>query len=1215
LLNFPAVNKGCLAAITAPADQELGFNMRIFCKQSKAASRSTLQADLSFARNFRTGSSILRPAIDSTRRHFNHLTIGAKAIAFIPLLLLPMAAFAQSGGQGSIDGTVKDSSGAVVSSATVKVTNEATGATRTAQTDSRGFFAVESLEPGSYTVTVTAQGFSTTVTKGETLAPGQQRESDTSLTVGTAAQQVTVQADAVQVETESSANESTITAKEVTNLMLNGRNFQGLGQLAPGVTSTQSGNSLPGGGLGGGTNLIVNGNSVEYTVYTIDGVEDENTGNLSNLNVLPIVDAIQQFSVLSDNYSAKYGWSGSGQIVVQTKSGTSSYHGQVWDYLRNDAFDANNYFDITKASLHQNIYGYTFGGPVPKASKTFFFASNEWRSASIGQTATGAVLTPAELSGDLSKSQTLPGPSPSNPKGGLLLDSNSQALLASEGLTNCIVPGNNGGPSTAINPACINKVSSTLYHNYVPNPNNPGGGFNNYINQNPEKLTQLDYTYRIDHSFSENETLTGRAMYEEVNQQYPYDNWFGSPYSTTTDSFYTTGSNLLLRLNSVITPKLDNIATLAYSDDKPRIANTSGNTQLPAGLAITQAFPGADPLNRIPTITFSKGYSSVGVGTQPIHASDGEGIISDDVSYVKGSHVLQAGAVYVFGIKRQNVFTTPQGSFSFSGTHTDGTDGNGDPVADFLLGLDTTYSQNSNQKSGSYHYRQGEAYFQDDWKPTPKLTLNLGLRWFYFSPDTVSGDEVTNFNPATYSAAAAPVVTTGGSLKTIANVPVNAAGGTANLLNGLVFAGKNGTTSGFFTANKKAFAPRVGFAYALGDDGKTSVRGGYGIGYTREAVEQIYGMFGTNPPYNASATVLNSLINNGIAGSAGASPQSLDAISTSSVGPSQTQSYSLSFQRQVLPAAIATVAYAGSVSRHLETQAYNQNENLPVSAPTVNNTKCFASGQAPSASYDFDPCINGSVVSPYVTVPYLGYTSITTQAFPGSSNYNSLQGHIVYRSNALQIDTAYTYSKVLTDLGGSQGAGGGGSIGVGAQDWRNLGREYGTPDWDRKHVFTTSIVYDLPFFKASNELLKQSLGGWSFAGLTVLESGFALSPGLSTSTNGDATRPNAIGPERKIGKFGEWFNTANYQQAPYGFYGNASNGSIRGPAEFTGNTALYKTFPIKEKLDVQFRAEAFNVANHPNYSAVSTGYGSGNFGAVTSALDPRILEFALRVNF
>jgi hypothetical protein len=1119
----------------------------------------------------------------------------ATALAAV-LLLCPLAAHAQSGNQGSVQGTVHDTTGAVVPQATITVKDDASGAVRSTQTDSQGFFAIESLEPGTYSVTVTAKGFTTSVTKGETIAPGQQRSSDTTLAVGSSTQQVTVQANAVQVETQSSAIASTITAKQVENIMVNGRNFQALGQLAPGVTSTQSGNALPGGGLGGGTTLIINGNSVEYTVYTIDGVEDENTGNLSNLNILPITEAIQEFSVLSDNYSAKYGFSGSGQILVQTKAGGTKYHGTAWDFLRNDALDANNYFDITKASLHQNIYGYTLGGPVPKAGRTFFFASNEWRKSNVGQTATGAVFTPAMLSGNFASSPTLPA-------GGLTLDAHSQALLASEGLTNCIL-----GPTT-LNPACLNPVSTTLYSTYVPTPNNPSGGFNNYINQGAAGLDQLDYDYRIDHSFTPNEILTGRALYEEVNQTYPYDNWAGLPYSTTRDSFYTTGSNLLVRLNSILTPTFDNIATVAYSDDKPRIKNTTPNTALPAGLSITQYFPNADPYNRIPNISISEGYTGLGVGTQPIHASDGEGILSDDVNWVKGSHVLQFGAMYVFGIKRQDVFTLPQGSFSFSGVHT------GDAAADYLLGLDSSYTQNSNQKSGSFHYRQGEWYVQDDWKATPKLTLNLGLRWFYFSQDTASGDQVTNFDPSTFSAAAAPQVLIGGNLATnSANVPVTSGGTVANLENGLVFAGQNGVSSGFFTPSKKAFAPRIGFAYALGDDNKTSIRGGYGIGYTREAVEQIYGMFGQNPPYNSSANVLNSLISDGVAGTAGApTPQALDAIDTNKVGPSQTQSYSLSVQRQVLPAGVFSVAYVGSVSRHLETQEYNENEVLPVTAPST--TGCLAPGQNASSSYQFDPCINTGAASAYFTVPYQGYAGINTQSFLGSSNYNSLQTHFVYRTDALQLDTAYTYSRVLTNIGGAQGAGSAGSIGVGAQNWRDLAAEYGPPDWDRTHVFTSSIVYKIPLFNASHRLMKETLGGWSFAGLAILESGFALSPGLSTSTNGEATRPDAIGHEQKVGKLGEWFNTANYVQAPYGFYGDASNGSIRGPAEFTGNTALYKTFSIKEKLDLQFRAEAFNVANHPNYAAVSTSYGAGNFGAVTSALDPRILEFALRASF
>ncbi len=1141
------------------------------------------------------GFAVPGPAVP--RRAAPALLPMSRAVLAVSCLLLSSAgALAQSGAQGSVQGTVRDASGAVVPQATVTVQNEASGAVRTTITDSQGFYAVESIEPGAYTVTVVAPGFNTSVTKDEAIAPGQQRSSDATLSVGTAAEKVTVEANPVQVETQSSANASTITASQVSNLMLNGRNFQALGQLAPGVTSTASGNALPGGGLGGGTNLIVNGNSVEYTVYTLDGVEDMNTGNLANLNILPITEAIQQFSVLSDNYSARYGFSGSGQIVVQTKSGGSTYHGSAWDFLRNDAFDANNYFDITKAALHQNIYGYTFDGPVPKLARTFFFASNEWRAASIGQTATGAVFTPAMLSGNLAASPTLPA-------GGLSLDAHSQALLASEGLANCIL-----GPST-LNPACLNKVSTTLYSTYVPAPNNPAGGFNNYINQGDQGLHQLDYDDRVDHYFSENEIFTARAMYEEVNQSYPYDTWAGLPYSTTTDAEYTTGSNLLVRLNSVVTPRFDNIATVAYSDDKPRINNTSGNTALPAGLAIVQAFPGADPYNRIPNVSIAKGYTGLGVSTQPIHASDGEGILSDDVNWVKGNHVLQFGAMYVFGIKRQDVFTLPQGSFSFSGVHT------GDPVADFLLGLDATYTQNSNQKSGSFHYRQGEAYAEDDWKIIPKLTLNLGLRWFYFSQDTASGDEVTNFNAASFSAASAPQVTIGGNLVTnAANTAITAGGTPANLENGLVFAGQNGVSSGFFTPIKDAFAPRIGFAYGIGNANKTSLRGGYGIGYTRNAVEQIYNMFGENPPYNQSANVLNSLISNGTAGTAGApTPQALDAIDTSKVGPAQTQSYSLSLQHQVFPAGVFTVAYAGSVSKHLETQEYNQNEPLPVTTPST--TGCLAAGQAASASYQFDPCINTGAASPYYTVPYLGYAAINTQTFPGSSNYNSLQTHFVYRTTALQVDTAYTYSKVLTDLGGSRGAGNGGSITAAVQNWRDLAAEYGPPDWDRRHVFTTSIVYNIPLFKASHPVLKDTLGGWSFAGLTILESGFALSPGLSTSTNGEATRPDALGPEHKIGRFSEWFDTANFVQAPNGFYGNASNGSIRGPAEFTGNTALYKTFSVREKVDVQFRAEAFNVANHPNYDAVSTDYGAGNFGAVTSALDPRILEFALRTTF
>lgn len=1124
-------------------------------------------------------------------------TLCGKKVFLLIALLIPAfcGSFAQSGNQGSIAGTIADSSGAAIAGATVTATNEATNLSRTAQTNHAGFYDIEALEPGSYTVKVEAQGFEISVIKGETLDPGQRRQSNTALKVGSTTQQVTVEGTAVQVETQSSDSSGTITGKQMSNLMLNGRNFQSLGQLVPGVSSTTSGTTMPGGGLGGSTSLIVNGNSVEYTVFTLDGIENMNTGDLSNLNILPIIDAIQEFRILKDNYSAKYGFVGSGQVIVETKAGTSTYHGSAWDFFRSNGTDATNYFSTTKTPFHQNIYGYALGGPVPFLRRTFFFASNEWRASSTGNTKTAAVLTEQQRSGDFSQSLT-------TPSGGLKLDAQGQALLAGEGKTNCVPT------AYSVNPSCFDPVAVYLLSTYMPQPNIQTTAFNNYINDGPVRLNQLDYNYRIDYSITGNETLTARAMYEPVEQRYPFDNYAGLPYTTTTDTYNTTGSNMLLRLSSVLSARVNNIASVAYTDDKPRIFNTSDNVSLPSNVNIMQAFPRADPLNRIPSVGIGQGYSGFGVGAQPIHASDGEGILADDFSWVKGNHILQFGAMYVFGIKRQNVFVLPQGSFGFSGTHT------GDAAADFLLGLDSSYSQVSVARSGSFHYRQGEAYAQDDWKATPRLTLNLGLRYFYFSPDTVSGDQVTNFSPAGFNPSVAPIVQTNGALVVNAdNVPVDENGGAANLTTGLVFAGADGTPSGFFNGNKKNFGPRVGFAYALDDRGTASIRGGYGIGYTRLAMSQIYELFGSNPPFVNSANVTNSLLSNGTAGTFGApSVQTLQGIV-----PNQpdvlTQSYSLTLEKQVLPNGIFSLAYAGSSSRHTETTYYDQNWPTSVTAPSVSG--CLPANQSASSSYDFDPCISKGSVSANYTRPYAGYSTIQSQAFLGTSNYNSLQSGFIYRTNPLQINIAYTFSKVLSTFG-SRKVGGSSSLeNSEVQNWRNLKAEYGPPAFDRTHVFVSSVVYDLPFFRRSGYLLRSTLGGWSFAGLGILQSGFALSPSNSAPGAGLASRPNLVNPVDKVGQRSEWFSTASFGAPAYGFYGSSGNGIIRGPSELTGNIAVYKNLPFRDRFNLQFRAEAFNVANHPNWDAVSIAYGSGNFGAVTSALDPRILEFALRASF
>ena len=296
------------------------------------------------------------------------------------------------------------------------ITNQGTGVSRTVATDNTGFYSAESIPTGTYTVTISKDGFQQNVTRDMHIAPGVRRADDVTLQVGSTSSQVTVMANAVQVNTQTSESGGTITDKQVSNLMLNGRNFQTLAIMVPGVSSTVGANSLSGGGINGSTTLIINGQGVEYTTYNIDGIYDVNTGNLSNVDVLPIVDGIAEFRVLKDNYSAKYGV-GAAQIMVETKSGTDTFHGSAWDYLRNNAFDAANYFAHTTPPLHQNIFGYTLGGPliIPKIyntkrdKKSFFFASNQWYLISAGQVIRSALFPQAMRNGDFSASPTLTG--------------------------------------------------------------------------------------------------------------------------------------------------------------------------------------------------------------------------------------------------------------------------------------------------------------------------------------------------------------------------------------------------------------------------------------------------------------------------------------------------------------------------------------------------------------------------------------------------------------------------------------------------------------------------------------------------------------------------------------------------------------------------------------------------------------------------------------
>jgi hypothetical protein len=1176
---------------------------------------------------------------------------------------------AQNANSCAISGTITDSTGAVVPGAEVTITNQTTGLPHTLTSGASGYFTEESLPPGDYSVTTKMSGFKTEVITNIHLDPGQRRGVDMKLAVGNVGTSVTVEADAVAVQTESAEAGGTITAKEVQNIMLNGRNFQALLSVVPGVSNVNGANGFYQSGQGAiTTETVVNGSSGEEAMYTIDGVYNNTSASDVTMAVNPTVDFVDEMRVLSDNYGARYGMAGR-QILVSTKSGGEQYHGGMYGFERSNEYGtAHNYLQNAQTpltSLHLTDWGLTVGGPfqIPKVFNTdgrrklFFFVGADWKANHYANSLnTRNTFTSAMRTGDLSSEPILTSGATLNPYS--TLDATHRAILDARvgGGTGsgaaCIYQKNGAGNYNQILPKCMDSNTVALMNAFWPLPNYTSTTAN-YINTNPVRFSDNEEIYRGDYSPNDKNTITFRWLREEVAQVNSSRN-YNDPAPNPNSVPYTPAANVLVRWQWNISPWLINNASFGVIWTK-YFNKLAGTYTLPSGVNIAQAFPNADPLNRMPNIEVvndshgSENWFWMGIGALPTYSNDADQEVADDFTWIHHNHTFQAGFTFMLNQLNLNASgALPMGIFCFHG------DFSGDSAADYLLGFlanassactnsaSSGYEQTNLQRTGKVRNKWTEIYFQDDWKLNRRLTLNLGMRYTFITAPTLDGNQVSNFVPSAFSASVAPAVcpfTSGVGCANAnwlqlssTNQPLTSSGSVANLITGLVNAGQ-GVPNGFTNPEKGLFAPRLGFAYRLTNDGKMSLHGGAGFGYAQVGLLQTQSLL-SNAPFAQSPTY-NGTEFSSPTGSGLANPPGLQAPSATSSDyrPATLRNYSLTVERQVAPGGVLQVGYAGMTTQHIFTTGFDQNFQVNPSAYVNASTSaafqsCIAAGAAaagistqPNSGFQFDPCINAGTVNSNYYRPYAGYGAISTGASFGVANYNALLVGFEEKTHNLTTHVSYTWSKSLGDINASGTQVAYSSSGS-FQNARNPLGDYGRPDYDRPQEFVNSIVYSIPVFNhASNNWERSLLGGWSATSYFLMESGFAETPSYST---GLATRPNATGrlvrSHGTDGKPGQQpvYSYQAYSRPAYGFFGTASVGSLRAPKEVALHLSAEKEFAITERYGVKIGGQAFNILNHPNVISINSGWSptsQGSFGMATAYGDPREMQFYARVNF
>jgi hypothetical protein len=1118
--------------------------------------------------------------------------------AFLLSLNVAVVVQAQTSTVGSISGTVRDQKGSAIPNAPIAVKEERTGLSRNVSTDQNGFFSVLSLPAGVYTVSTTPQGFKKTVNEKIELHVSEDLAITLVVEVGAVSETIIVTGETPQVPTTGGDVSSLVSEKQVTELPLNGRNYAALVTMIPGVSPANGGGfATRGTGLDSHVDMAVNGNQSNANLWTVDGVNNMDVGSNATLLVFPSIDSIQEFRVERNSFSAEFGQAQGAVINLITKGGSNQFHGAAFEFLRNDALNSTDFFlnsaGQPKQKLRYNNFGFNFNGPIKK-DRIFFFWSEEWRREGRGTVLSAKVPTAQERAGDFS------GPI-------------RTAARPIDPFTGLPFPGD-------IIPAGRLSPAGLALMKIFPLPNNPSDPTGtNWITSTLEPVNTRQDLIRGDVVINSKTNL----MVRYINEAWDRDNaagnfWGNTPFPTLSSDWNQPSKSFAVKLTNTITPSTINEFQFSAAGNEILVTTNSNGDAFNQELAskIPTVFPRVEGTG-LPTIGFgTDGYPTLW-HQAPWENKQDLYVFRDDFSKLAGAHSLKFGALFSHNLKNEK-FDGGSGLYTIFSNNTR----TKNLISELLLsGLPVgQYTEKDHQEVTLGRWRDLEFYGNDTWKIKPRVTLSYGLRWSRYSQPYSQNNRISNYILDRFDG--------------------------RNLLSGLVRADQAeqaGLPRSLVNSYNNGFQPRIGIAWDLFGDGKTALRLGVGRYMSRSQVIEDLLRMSSNPPWTVtvdsggqgdklslatcsspcrSLDTIDPGLKNAVAGANINS--TFQAVSTD-FRPPESWQYNLTVSHELFKDTVVEASYIGNQGRHIWRRGVEYNDILPSARLQI------------AQAARFNPNgVGADLLNPNRVRTGLG--RVVGSEATGNSSYNAFQLFVNRRfSRRLSFQASYSWSHAITNVPLQ-------SFTTATTDPFNYDLDRGDADLDRRQMFVTNSVYELPSFKSLGPVGSAILGDWQLNGILSLLDGTPIDIQSGANTAGLAgagsQRPNLV-PGVPIfldtGNPLQYLNPAAFALPGVGQFGSLGRGAIRSPGIANVDFSINKNWRVRERFGVQFRAEMFNAFNHVNFTGVNGGLSfnntaasptdpcngtvsacgraASNFGLLTGNRGPREIQFGLKLTF